>query len=295
MTNSKKAVLIYCDGSSQVGFGHIRRSLSLLEYLREDGIDCFIRSISEEGQQYLPRQIFFQEAHIGLVVFDVPYTLNEQVVEQQIKGRKVICLDCPSIQAPDLSLFIFKHPHQQLIGSYSIGYQYVIIRDEFMLLKAAPFLEDKTVLVSIGGADVKEESQEVSSILLAMGFHVTLVLGPLAKKVYLPEHEHLNIYHSPDNFSQLMNQASWCIVNGGGCLFEALFLKKPCLVLPQTQAEENIALDLLNKTQVLAIGMSSVKGITLPMRQNCQKQINVIDGLGLLRISASIKKILSES
>jgi len=293
------AVLLYCDGSPKLGFGHFRRSLSLYHYLQEQNIDCHIECLSKQGQPYFPHtQVKAHENtlddDITVVVFDVPYLLMDHVNEQKKKGRKVICLDCLSSTPVDLSLFIFKHPKQRLSGKYSIGYKYVIIRDEFLHLTSMPLINNKEVLVVLGGGDVKQQSYLATLQLLQLGFKVSLVLGPLAKKNDAIEHKNLKVYHSPSDFSQLMNKADWCVVNAGGCLFEALFLKKPCLVLPQTIAEQTIAQDLFDKQQLLQLGLDNLAAFSITQLQQCQQNIDVVDAQGLARISQHITILLTE-
>jgi spore coat polysaccharide biosynthesis predicted glycosyltransferase SpsG len=256
--------------------------------------------MSKQGQLYFPHtQVKAKKNRlkdeITVVVFDVPYLLTEKIInEQKEKGRKIICLDCVSPTPVDLSLFIFKHPEQNLSGIHFIGYKYVIIRDEFLHLSSKPLVNNQDVLVALGGGDVKQQSYLVTHKLLQLGFNVNLVLGPLAKFNDDIEHKNLRVYHSPSNFPQLMNEASWCVVNAGGCLFEALFLKKPCLVLPQTIAEQTIAQDLIDKHQLMQIGLDNLAAFSLKQLQLCQQNINLIDAQGLARISQHISIVLNE-
>lgn len=293
--NQAPQVLLVCDGSSTFGFGHIRRSLALYEYLTNQQIVCHMVSLSADVSHYLPSSTF-NDDDIKAVIFDLPYALTTQVALEQSKGRSVICLDCLSETPPDLSLFIFQHDGQKITGKNSVGYQHVMIRDEFFNLPTVPNLgNDSTnnVLVTLGGADVNNMSESVCTQLLTLGYNVDVVIGPLAKTHFKSSHENLTIHIAPDNFPQLMNNANWCVVNGGGSLFEALFLKKPCVVLPQTPAEQTIANDLSEKDQILAIGLNSLNGFSDQELQQCRQKINVIDGLGLARIHQQLLTLLT--
>ena len=298
------AVLIYCDGSPIMGFGHFRRSLSLFQYLKKQGVTCYIDCLSEQGKTYFPCNEVndissfdksSESKNITVVVFDVPYVLNEQVKAEKKKGRKILCLDCLSLLNVDLSLFIFKHPAQDIKGKHFIGYQYVIIRGAFLQLENFPVTNHTKVLITLGGGDVKQQSIIVAHQLLKLGYKVDLILGPLVKYEVRITHKNLTIHCTPDNFPQLMNNANWCIVNGGGCLFEALFLKKPCFVLPQTVAEKAIATDLFDKMQLLGVGIENLTHFSIDKLRQCQQSINLIDGYGLEKISQHVKEMMVET
>ncbi|GAA0815548.1 hypothetical protein GCM10009111_14020 [Colwellia asteriadis] len=232
-----------------------------------------------------------------VVVFDVPYPLKEKVLDEKNKGRKVVCLDCIADTAPDTSLFIFKHPEQVIIGPHFIGYEHIIIRDEFFKENSTQQYVNNTrarVLVVLGGADVKGQSFDTAKKLAFIGYSVTLILGPLATIPTVEEQQDIQILTCPENVAELMASADFCVVNGGGCLFEALFLKKPCVVLPQTQAELNIAQDLMQKQQLLGVGEEFIRLFSKQELLKKHNQINQVDGLGLPRISTIITKLLGE-
>ncbi|MFT5755356.1 MAG: spore coat polysaccharide biosynthesis predicted glycosyltransferase SpsG [Alteromonadaceae bacterium] len=288
------SVALYCEGNEKYGFGHIRRSLSLFHYLKEQDISCTIRTISLTGKYYLPIQENNDEKNIKLVVLDLPFDASEEVTKHKELGRKVICLDCISNVAPDFSLFIFLHANQSIMGAHDIGYKNVIIRKEFFSLILKKPAKALNVLVCLGGADINNQSREVCEILLKKGFHVKLIIGPLARELPMLKHDNLDVYRSPKNFHELMNQANWCVVNGGGILFESLFLEKLTFVIPQTEAEEAIASDLFEKQYIVNFGLKKLYNFAFEDKLNINQRSKLIDGLGLKHISRKISELIDE-
>jgi len=288
-----RAISILCDGNDKVGYGHIRRSLSLFNFLKALDLVPSIKGLSADAQKFLPKPVIEKVKENTIVVIDSPNDVSLLVKEHLDSGHRVICLDSFSIYKPDLTILTFKHPHQSPKGRFVSGLKYAIIRDEFKVLTINKVKSNKTVLVAIGGADVKNQCADIVPLLLDWGYRVNLISGPLTLSSTTEKHPNLDIFHNPRNFPEIMNKSDWCIVNGGGCLFESLYLNKPTYVFPQSQNEENIAHYLSEKKLVLGVGLDNLQPFSFEaLLAHHDIAVRIIDEQGLQRITEHIKEFL---
>lgn len=90
-----------------------------------------------------------------------------------------------------------------------------------------------------------------------------------------------------------MQQSDWVVTNGGGCLFEAVFLGKAAYVLPQTEAELRVASCFYEKGAILGIGINGIRDFNDDeidqVHRNC---LGLVDGNGARRISEIVRGLL---
>jgi spore coat polysaccharide biosynthesis predicted glycosyltransferase SpsG len=284
MQLNKNKILILCDGSAKYGYGHIKRSRALLESLIKRNFNVQLKVISKikELNTYLVLNRVFKE---GTVIFDLPYNVDNLISMFIEAGFLTIALDYFGNISPHVNIAVFEHKTIKAVYQSYVGFEYVIIRSEIVNIKNKNINQnfEDYVLVVIGGSDINNEGINTAKLVAKAGFNVKLVSGPYSN--YKNNLRYYTLYKEPVNLPELFCNASWVISNGGGSLFESLFLKKEVFVLPQTKLEENISKYFLEKKMVLGVGFSNLEYFLKTKKiTKVSKTKNIIDGLGLDRI-----------
>lgn len=285
------AVELICDGNSQLGFGHIRRSLSLAKFFQSRFSKVSLRILNKEAQHFIPEDLRITIAP-EVVVFDCPYDISETIRTAKRAGQQTVALDGNHSEAPDLNILVFNHLNIPINEKVRVGFEYVIVRPDLQDMKAM-VKKNGSILVSIGGGDYLGQSEAIARFLAENGFDVDLVLGPLAKKVAGLKHPSVRVHNNPENFIQLMVECSGAVTNGGGTLFELLYLEKPVWSIPQTPAEERVVKSLQDENCITGVGSSELLNLSNVSNifQFCPRK-QVIDGLGMSRIADLVQGIV---
>ena len=210
------------------------------------------------------------------------------LLEKEKKNKIIITLDWFGHEKPDYNIVIYPHTKPRSIVENLIGFKYIIIRDEILLLKKTKKIKNKA-LVCIGGGDLLNQGHLAAEYLNQKGFDVTLIIGPISKR--LLEIKNYKVLINPKNFAELLASSSFVVTNGGGCMFESIFLNIPTCVLAQTEFEKNVSDLALKSNAILGLGINSIKNLKTS-EINFKYQQDLIDGLGKYRIFKIIENIL---
>jgi len=279
MLNSRPNLEIIFDGSKKIGLGHVKRSLTLFNILKEK-VNIQMKGLSHEASQFIPSN------HAGrfnpnIYLLDLPLYSNFYFGELK---NKVIALDWFNSNIPDVNICIFEHaPILAKLQSYC-SLDYIILRDEIRLFDKKKLKNIKNkIVVCLGGADHLGQSVFVAESLLNYGYDVTLIMGPFAdKKISSKKY---TVLYDPENFASELAEAEYVMTNGGGCLFEALFFEKYVLILPQTEMELRVASKLATSNQIIGVGIQDIKKIKTFNKRPFKK---IINGDGVHKISEII-------
>lgn len=180
--NPAPQVEIFCDGNERIGYGHIRRALTLSSQLIKDGIDVQLRGISEEARAMLPLSQPDSVASKA-VIFDAPYAIEGYLSSAKADGLTTITLDWFGNEIPDFNIVVFPHEEVRAHRGTYIGFEYILIRDEIISLPIySSEVNGKNVLVALGGGDILSQGHAVASYLSQLGSNVTLIEGHFSKK-----------------------------------------------------------------------------------------------------------------
>lgn len=289
--NEYPLIQIFCDGNTEIGFGHVRRSSALAAYLCDRNIPAVLTGLSKDSKDLLPNSNFSDEM-VKVAVFDSMSGIEDLILSFQKKGIKTLTLDWFGDIISDINIVVFPHQEAKALSKSYVGFENIIIRDEILALTKMHFSgRSEKVVISLGGGDLLGQSLKAAEILVSQGFNVTLIKGPLAKidkgKCNFP------VLINPSNFPEILNSCDWAVTNGGGCFFEALYLGKPAFVLPQTDMELKIANYVNQYNAILGIGIENMVNINKTIFETVsQNGMKLIDGNGLSRIASIIKGLL---
>jgi len=282
---------IICDGNKKTGLGHIKRSITLFNELKKQKFNIRISGISDDSKLFLPKCKEFDNKP-DCIIYDLPSTSQCKKIKFN-KQQLIIALDYFGALIPDFNIVIFPHHKPNASRQVFIGFEYILIREEIRLLKNKPIkkLDINKVLVIFGGSDILNQGPHVACQLADLGMQVTLVQGPLANNIR--KDSGYEVIINPDNLPELIRDSGWLVTNGGGCLFEAIYLEKAALVIPQTSAERRIAEYALDQSSILGIGEDKIRKFNFEEIEHVQQRASkVIDGNGYRRIINIIKNAL---
>jgi spore coat polysaccharide biosynthesis predicted glycosyltransferase SpsG len=281
---------IICDGNKKIGLGHIQRSITLFKALKKEKFNIKITGLTDESKQFLPKFLGFKKKP-DCIIYDLP-SASQRKETKSNKQQLILTLDYFGPLTPDFNIVIFPHQKPNALKQVFIGFEYILIREEIRLLKNKPKkkLNTQKVLVILGGSDILNQGHQVSRLLVNLGMQVTLIQGPLAKNI--SEDSKFEVVINPNNLPELIRDAGWLVTNGGGCLFEAMYLEKAALVIPQTSSERRIAECVLDQSSILGIGIDKIRNFNIEEIERVQcRASKIIDGKGYKRIINIIKNI----
>ena len=278
-------IKILSDGNSKIGYGHIARSKALYNFLKQRFLTTFenISQRSLKSSEILNNKI---------TIIDLPQGYDDEILIEKKTTSLLVCLDYFGDISIDYNIVVF--PHTKPVANFSTftGLEYIILREDILTIKNNQKAKDEYFLVTIGGADINNHSFSLAKKIHKQGFKVKVCLGPLFNFV-LDSKYPFEVLDNPSNFHEVLNNASVVICNGGGTLFESLYLNKRCFVIPQSKEEENIAKYLLEKKLILGMGFNNfcTENISKIINKEINQE-NIIDGKGVERVFEIIKNLI---
>ncbi len=284
------------DGNSKIGFGHLRRSLTLARGLKEKGHQISLKSLSPEGAPLIPEELQSSIESPTVALFDSPSDIEFLLQTYKNKSIKTLALDYFGEVQPDLTISVFEHIQPNAKSNRTHGFEYIIVREDIRKLKATTLQSEKGyVLIILGGGDLLNQAHTVAKKMSDQGLRVILVEGPFVYYEQRTEPLNYEVRKQPQDLPELMLGCDWAITNGGSSLFEMLYLGKPVHILPQTEREWVIADVALQNKGVLGIGIESLKSYSHEDIQKSKGQgSQLIDGLGVERIISRIENLADE-
>lgn len=289
--SERSLIEIFCEGNEKVGYGHIRRSITLAARLEKDGIDVRVSGLSEEARRMLPAP-----KHTGreaqVVIFDAPSGIDDQIRIARERHQTTISLDWFGETIPDVNIAVYPHGEVRAIREAYVGFEYILVRDEIAMMRhEQPSGRADRVLILLGGGDLLGQGHNAARYLRDHGYDATLVQGPLAKATEAGVGYRVLV--NPSELPQLIASCDWAVTNGGGAFFEAICLGKAAFVLPQTEAEKKIAHFAQEKGAVLGIGLNNLRQFhSAELSPVAERGARLVDGRGAERISAIVQGLL---
>ena len=285
---SKTDVELVCDGGPEIGYGHIRRMLTLADALRRSGIKTHITGISECAKSLLPLQPHMERS-AGVIVLDLPFGQDQRIKDARDTGQRVIALDWFGELEPDVAVVIYPHSNVRARLRSYVGLEFQIIRSE--IANAPRFQEGEGVVILLGGGDLLGQGHRAAAQLAEFGLRVSLIQGPFATN-YEPSALY-EVLAAPPDLPSLLAASAWLVTNGGSCMFEAMCLGKATVVLPQTQAETALAKFVLERGGLLGIGFESLEcQDEMEICDKAKRAAALVDGHGAERVAAIVETLL---
>jgi spore coat polysaccharide biosynthesis predicted glycosyltransferase SpsG len=263
-------ITIVTEGSHAIGFGHLRRSVTLAIALRErvrvsllilsagtaDDLPLDVRMHLGEIPWRICTDISLEEAPV--MVLDLDRGRHGWIAEKLFGARRAsLALDWFNPEVlPQKTINLLDHSGRMRAAyegagrarDYFEGAEYAIIRPRILDAKGrvSAVAGECKVVVTMGGADPGRRTLEGIELLGRGRLEGTIILGPLVPNSYEQEVRavcpvNFRVVRNPVDFDQYLAAANVVLCSGGGTLLEALCLGRPSVVFPQSDAEKRHA------------------------------------------------------
>ena len=225
MLSKKKKVSIFTYTNKNIGYGHYKRSKILYEYLK-NYFNCSFYT----NQNITKKKI----AKSDVIIFDHHY---KRINNELIKDKFVIGLDYYGKSNFNRNILVLKQ--KKIYTKYNnINIENIII-DKKKLNYKKKNIKKNSVLISLGSSNKKKLISKIISNLIDPKFKITIIKG-LYNSEKLKKYKNVKIFNFRDDFYDLLRNHEFIITNTATTLFEAIYLKKKIISIPQTKFEENL-------------------------------------------------------
>ena len=263
--------LIRCDFSNQIGYGHITRCLAIAEVLSNNynwNINFAIKEQNIDSKFKIPHKykivehcdakyeyneekwlnFLLKKYFPNCIIFDIRTDLSEDFIKEIKKTNlKVISIDDPSDRrlSSDINFYppspkLRKMSWDQFKGINYIGWEYVILREQFLKNLPNAIKKEKRILISMGGSDPNNITLKTLKILNSnpnKKYKLEIIIGPGYSHIIELENYlkflkfEYKIYKSPDinNFIKIVNNCTFAIVTFGVTAYEIVSLNLPSI------------------------------------------------------------------
>jgi UDP-2,4-diacetamido-2,4,6-trideoxy-beta-L-altropyranose hydrolase len=295
------SVAIHAEGGAEIGFGHIRRCLTLAAAVRQQGREVFFLS---NADPIVARQV----AGMGFEIVAIKAELNPAKAIQQSRNQdaETIVVDSYKFQTEDFNALMQAWPlvvaiddlaaidlpvHMVINGSvgadrlayrglestrFILGPQYVLLRPEFAECPRRNILSQVgRVLITVGGSDPHNLTPRLiewtCSTLGAIG--VDVIIGPLFDNVAEIEAARqqrigsVDLHLDPDHIKSLMLSADLAISGGGQTTYELAATGTPTIAIKLADNQATNLKGLSENGTLIWVG--SVDDVNLEAQIRC--------------------------
>jgi spore coat polysaccharide biosynthesis predicted glycosyltransferase SpsG len=312
-------LFVRADGSRDVGFGHVMRSLAVAEIARERGIDVRYVMAGDDVAFDLVTRRRFSTIRIAaphdrtwldalqpgdrVLIDGYPFLTDGVTSAARASGAVVAVVDDhdggtveadvvvnPTAVAPD------RYVNAARVCS---GPSYALIRAEFAPYRdRAPNVETGTLLLTFGGSDAGGITENVLEALETTGIRsafprVQLLVGPAATEPR--PRPWFEVVRDPADVAATLAAAGAAISAAGSTTWELLFLGVPCALIEVAENQRLLASTAASTGGAIALGTppAAIKAIgdalaTLahPTTRTRMRDaaLAAVDGLGAARV-----------
>jgi len=225
--------------------------------------------------------------NFDLIIIDVSFNPIKIINFFKKFNKNTITFDNFYNSASDLNLSTFEHNKKLKIKRYSdlnliLFYKKKIKKNKF---------NKKYVFVSLGSKDRLGRLLPLKLWLEKNKINYKIFLGKYENKKNIKK----NYITNYSKYFKYLSNAHWCILNAGQTLLEAMVLKKPAYVLPQTSKELNFSNFLIEKKLILG---NLFEKLEIPNEKKISNLINLLNKTlnknGINIVKKKINNIINE-
>jgi CMP-N-acetylneuraminic acid synthetase/spore coat polysaccharide biosynthesis predicted glycosyltransferase SpsG len=261
---SKKNIILRVDGYSEIGLGHIYRSLLLgynlighnIRYVLSDKSDLGIKKIIDSNFPYSVIKNDFEilnlikDFQINIIINDILDTNYEYIQMLKNENLRVVNFEDlgPGAILADAVINDLYEKKNDYPNQYW-GSDYYCIRDEFILNKPSPLREEvKEILIIFGGTDPSNLTKRLFDTIKKIDYdqiHFTFIIGLgykyLNDLIEESKKYNLNIDFVQDVkvMSDYMFKADIAVSSQGRTMLELASMCVPTIILAQNNREQH--------------------------------------------------------
>lgn len=261
---SKKKIVFRVEGYSEIGLGHIYRTLLLAYNLIEHTVEFILSSKSDLGirkiqESFFPYKIidsdeefidYVKKEKVDIVIHDILNTDIDYMKSIKETGIKIINFEDlgPGSQYADI-LINDLYEKQETVKNQYWGKDYFCLRDEFLLTPPSAFNEKvKEVLIIFGGTDPNNLTLKAFKAIddingfPEINYTFILGLGYKNKDQFLEivkkgTSKKIHVMQDVKYISEYMRKADIAISSQGRTMFELASMQVPTILIAQNERE----------------------------------------------------------
>jgi spore coat polysaccharide biosynthesis predicted glycosyltransferase SpsG len=248
-------ILILADGNHKIGMGHIYRSVSLSQELKNYGHEiAFITkdTIAKKFFSKISECVIIPNLNSPKIDLFLKKFSPELILLDKLKESKIVLKNlrkfCPILAIDytgkhydliDHGINILYHETGIKKNSFS-SFKYTILNKNFKKNKNRKLNKEiKSVIILQGGSDTYCFTPKIlkSILLVKNNFSISIVLGPSFKchkklnQIIKESNKTIKIFHDVKNMSNLMQKHDLAITAGGNTLVELAYLGIPSIII----------------------------------------------------------------
>jgi len=319
-------ILFRCDGSLEIGMGHVVRCVALAKYLKDyyEVNIYFAMKKSELGISYVKSsfdvlvkrnsqsdylrwlEYCIESTNASTLILDVRDGLLRgqlKLLKQRFK-LKIVTIDDNEDKRLESDVAFYPPVPQirnmdwkEFGGELYVGWEYVLLRDNLKkhVQNIEKSYENITLLVMMGGSDKNDNTGQIVNLLSKLNiFHkVLIILGPgyrfhskLKRRLFSVNYTY-EVFFNPNDVFHQMKKADLGIILFGQVAYELAALNIPAMYICQTIDHLESSSLFLNEGIGVPLGLE-------PVEENlfyCQLKELVNDTNLLKRMHCSLKMI----
>ena len=272
-----KKIIFRCDGGTDVGFGHLKRCLSLAHefkfyhnaqvFFAIRGDESAIELARNEGYEILSNlsspKLKLHNSLISIKPDAIFFDVRDQTTRSELDaikelGIKIVVLDDSSDRRLSAD-YVFYPPVPQVKkldwsefrGKKYVGWEWVFLSKDFYSIEMLPNskkdFKKNRLLITMGGVDPLDLSYQILSLLKVAKFEeeIILVLGSgyqgRVNEEVLNGCENIKLFRAPKSMIEVMHYANFAISAFGVTSYELAAMGIPSLLICSSDDDQSSA------------------------------------------------------
>lgn len=290
----RKRIVFNVVGNTNIGMGHIYRSLTIAHdisdheiiFVCDEKYELAVKKIASMDYSVLKSnnvEKLIYDLKPDMVINDILNTSNDYILK--LKEKEIIVVNFEDLgsgsENADIVINELYEKPQKKGDHYYWGYEYLTLRDEFYDVEPNLFKNSvKQILIMFGGTDQNNLTlktlQSVDNICQEKNIKINIIcgagylfLGDLKAYLHKSKYKNISIHYSIASVSEIMSKSQLAISSNGRAVFELAEMNIPTIIVSHHERENThdfislergfINLGTLNKNTFINIQTKFIK------------------------------------